>query len=263
MRRKKHARNSIFAAALLVLTGTSARYGLAAETESQKQFNEFVSGASCGKQVLNLVENWSSKNHWHQQLGSLNGGHIYQSPTSNVGTWVRVVFYPDRSVEMNRINLGTRTTVTWKKTCEAQMRVQTAREPASVLEDTKFVTDHEIAEIVKSGKPGMIMAWSPNMPISYQGYAEGKKLAESMGLRFVAVVDPMADQDQTQAMAKAHGIVAQDARPMRSVELMARGMNLHYPSVLVFAHGQIADSLFPGYWEKVSVLKKHIQNLTQ
>jgi hypothetical protein len=246
-----------------------------AENATNKQFESLFSQATCGSAAKDVLKDWGILGQWHEMASSNSNTHVFQSPTEKIGTWVRVVFQKDHTVQATKLSWTDQTAVNWQtEKCVAMTPVKTVtRTIASMranieqekhsLDRTKYVTDAEIAETVADGKPGMIFAWSPQMPISYAAYPEAKKLAESMGLRFIAVVDPNTNSADAKKNAAAHGIDNDATRANHSVELLARGMDLHYPSLVIFNHGKIAKSFYPGYWDHVEVLKHYVERTLQ
>jgi hypothetical protein len=88
------------------------------------------------------------------------------------------------------------------------------------------------------------------MPYSVQGLVEVLALGERLALTVVPLLDPDADPGLARETVRSAGLPAEALealRPMRSNRLLERGVTLHYPTLLLFRHGRLLETMLPGY----------------
>jgi hypothetical protein len=84
------------------------------------------------------------------------------------------------------------------------------------------------------------------MPLSVDGWAELDAAARSLGLVAVPVLIDEADADFARREADRVGMPPEALRAITSIELIMRDLQLHAPTILVFAEDRVSPVL-PGY----------------
>jgi hypothetical protein len=84
------------------------------------------------------------------------------------------------------------------------------------------------------------------MPLSVDGWREIDTAATALGLDALPVTFAHGDADFARREAARGGIPPAGLREIDSVELVMRDLQLHAPSILVFADGRVSPVL-PGY----------------
>jgi hypothetical protein len=107
--------------------------------------------------------------------------------------------------------------------------------------------DAALREKLSAGGAGVILLWSPHMPLSVDAYGVLEALTREMDLDFVAVLHPDADPSYARSVAVERGIPASALRPLGGIELAFRGITTHAPSLQVFAAGRLAGPIVRGY----------------
>jgi hypothetical protein len=72
-------------------------------------------------------------------------------------------------------------------------------------------------------------------------------VARDLGLVVVPLLDPAADREYADRVARERGLDWQSTRPLGGVELAFRGMTTHTPSLQVFAGGELQGPVLFGY----------------
>lgn len=217
-----------------------------------------LGGARCGRQARELLTRWGSRNEWAPGPPSLDGARVLITPTRRIGFWIQLGIYPDRSLELTRLSSSTRVRARWTRAeCQSVLTVRRLSRPRAQRRDgIPALTDAALQGELKRNPLGtLVFAWSPQMPISLKGYREAEAVARQAGLAFLPVMDPLAHAESARKVAKRERFPATALRRMRAIELQARGMNLHYPSVLMFVRGRFREGgPRPGYWDRPEVL---------
>lgn len=251
MRPLNVAMRNIFLFACLTLTT------LANENSNTSAVSNALAHAKCASQVIELLKNWHSADEWIGGVENLDGGQNYRTPTDSIGTWIELTVYPDDTVEASRASIDATLTATWEFSCTAVLKLKKHR--PELLPTHGFFTDVDLQDFINKNNSGIVYAWSPHMPYSVRGLPEARELARKLKIGFVAVLDPEASDQLTAQVAKKHHIEQDDLRRYSSIELEARGMSLHFPSLLVFKEKKFRGPMLPGYWDEVSALERHVK----
>lgn len=164
-------------------------------------------------------------------------------PTSALGVWVQVAVSPAGEVWLERVSASVRESRRFGPACEPLAASESAlaqpREPG--------FTDDALASRLARGDAGVILVWSPHMPLSVDQYDVLASVTRDMGLAFVAVLDPVADAGYARRVARERGLPEAALQPLDGIELAFRGMTTHAPSVQVFADGRLVGPVLYGY----------------
>lgn len=199
----------------------------------------------CTQPVTQLLSNWKSSDQWIGSPPRMDGGRPFRTPTQKIGVWIQLTFFPNQTVEASRITANTSTRVHWRQAdCTPHLETQ-KRRPSSVTSISEF-SDQTLAAVLKNHPKGLIYAWSPHMPLSWRGYSEAKAMAAKLHLEFVPVFDPSASPSAAKETAKQQHFDSQSLRRITAIELLARGVNQHYPCVIAFSEHQIQQPSLSG-----------------
>jgi hypothetical protein len=199
----------------------------------------------CKDSIASLLESWDSRDVWRRMVAPGKDAYSFSSPTGKLGVWVELHSEGDGQVRAVRMAEDTAMEMTWDTSnCHPQLTTQKFERPRS-----GSFSDEELRKLVNGGKAGVIYAWTPGMVYSMDAYADLKKVTSKLGLKLTLVMDPSADPASARKMSRAQGFpLSGNDRRMESVELLARGMNIHYPTLVVYADGKLADSEVVGAW---------------
>jgi len=172
----------------------------------------------------------------------------HRSPSKEVGVWLALSKSEAGVIRAVRDSLNLRTIIEWAETdCVPRMAAKPIRYRIPAAEFQKSFTDERLKALLIRSRAGLIYAWSPQMPLSADGFLEVQKAARKMGLPLTLLLDPQADPTAAERFAKVNKLPAQAIRRLQSLELLNRGMSEHYPSLVVFQNGEIVGRAFPGH----------------
>ncbi len=160
---------------------------------------------------------------------------FYGSPTGTIGVWT-TVRVDGAEIELARRAPDSVVSVRFDGGCGRTLRVDAA--PGGEGAPDAGFEDADLERIRTSGRPTLVFAWSPHMPLSVAGLKEARAAARAMGVEVVGVLDPNAVRSLARETALREGIADRDLEPLASNELLLRGIAIHFPaSVLVTARG--------------------------
>ncbi|MCC7033931.1 MAG: hypothetical protein IT179_14000 [Acidobacteria bacterium] len=165
-----------------------------------------------------------------------------RAPTGTLGVWVQVLVEPGGAVSLARVSATGRERFELGSACEA--RTTSERVPAGA---GVGLTDDALASRLARGDAGVILVWSPHMPLSVDQYSVLAEVTREMGLALVAVLDPAADAAYAQRVAGERGLPEAALQPLGGIELAFRGMTTHAPSVQAFSGGRLVGPVLYGY----------------
>jgi hypothetical protein len=260
-----------------VAAGTISKAVMKSETRGndRQSFDQFMSEALCQETLKTRLKKssiggakWTPLNQWSRMLtASFDGAVAFVSPTTLPGMWVRVTFFLNREAKIEMITQRFSTTYSFDSLPQdrrrldcSKMRKTTKHSPLEQFDDKKYFTDHTLVEQMKKNKAGVLYLWSPNMSFSYStgfgvdrnGIGMIKKAVQQFGgeVALDIAMDPAAKQSQIDRIM-ANSKVSQQLnasmlRPAHSLEVMMRGMDHHYPAIIVYANGRIGKGMLPG-----------------
>ena len=110
-----------------------------------------------------------------------------------------------------------------------------------VAQSIPAFSDSDYQEILRENSRVLFYSVSPSMPLSLEGLKEIRLAADDLHARLVVLVDPAATAKEIASIDSA------DPRLQRSSELRNRGLQLHYPSVLVASNHRLQDAPIAGF----------------
>jgi hypothetical protein len=201
-----------------------------------------LAGARCGPEARMQLREWSALVDYPilEPTGP-TGDRSMRMPTGTLGLWVRLTVQPAGEVSLQRVSEQEVLTLSFGSTCESSI----AR--AGRLPIQGAFSDRDLAARVAQGDPGVILVWSPHMPLSVDQYGVLAAVTTELGISLVVVLDVGADVDYARRVAVERLLPSSAARPIGGVELAFRGLTTHAPSLQVFADGKLKGRVLYGY----------------
>lgn len=201
----------------------------------------------CSSFVQDALIGWKTLERWENAGIDLDGSNFYRSPTQEIGIWIQAKVFPNKVIELLRISEANQVSLKWDvSTCKPQL---VAKEFAVVApaDGMGAFRDQDLRAALRGKKSGLVYIWSPYMPYSLRGLPEAKKLAQAKGLDFIVACDPAARSGAKKDAIKKNSWPKEYARTLRSVDLMMRGMSIHYPALIVYKNHGFVSPMLPGY----------------
>lgn len=195
---------------------------------------------ACLDAFTHTLGEWGGASAWERISGPGPGGRAYRSPTKEFGVWVEARFFPEGWTELRRVVPKAVVTTAWRAPdCGPKLSVLERQQPSGFprVKGASVFDDDDLARLIQSGKPGVIYAWSPGMVYSARLFGDFKKSAKLAGLPVTSVMDPYSPAGNEKRDYVDRTL---STRRMESVELINRGMTIHFPAVLVFAEKRLA-----------------------
>ena len=204
---------------------------------------DLLAGARCADAVRTQLRDWSAVlDHAIVEPPGPIGDRSLRIPTTTLGLWVRMTVDPAGEVELIHLRADEAALLRFGPSCSPQpvqagdqMRLQ------------RGFSDRDLAARLAKGDSGVILVWSPHMPLSVDQYGVLVDVTKELGLSLIAVLDPGANVDYARRVAAERLMPASAAQPIGGIELEFRGMTTHAPSVLVFADGKLKGRVLYGY----------------
>lgn len=202
-----------------------------------------LAGASCADATRRQLDSWGAGiDRALTDPPEAEGTRAVRMPTGALGVWVRLSVKPSGDVWLERVSAARRESVRFGSGCEPL----TDSEMARATPGDGF-TDDALASRLKRGDSGVILVWSPHMPLSVDQYAVLASVTSDLDMALVVALDPSADADYARRVARERGLPATTLLPLDGIELAFRGMTTHAPSVQVFAKGRLVGPVLYGY----------------
>lgn len=225
---------------ILVFAGSS---GLGHSQPVEIAVEALLAGVRCEPAVRRQLSAWDAqlaKAVFEPPLST--GGRRARAPTGALGLWVRIVEESPRQVVLERISSTRIERLSFDDECGiGESAVAVTVPPPGAMSDADLIT------LVAREDRGVILLWSPHMPLSVDQHAVLARVAGNLGLTVVSLLDPAADPDYATRVARERTLPADSTRPLGGVELALRGMATHTPSLQVFAGGQLIGPVLYGY----------------
>lgn len=232
------------ARALVVVCAFAAASG-PAWAEKWKAIPE-LQGHACAPAVEKLLFEWGSAFDWESGPVAPPEPRVYRSPTSTIGVWTELWLHSDGSVETRRTTAATTVAAMWRAP-ECRPGIGVKERTFGPPPANGSFTDEDLRALVGKHPAGVVYAWSPGMPLSISGIREMRAAAKELGVPVFGVLDPEADAAIAETEAKRAGLPSTDLRRIDSLELLNRGVHVHYPGIVLFAGGKIVGPRLPGH----------------
>jgi hypothetical protein len=199
--------------------------------------------ARCQATVRGQLEDWDG------QFGAAmvepampTGLRSVRLPTTAMGIWLRVTEERAGELFVERITATRIERRRFDGECEGtEYAVATSVPPPGAFTDSELIT-----RVVRGGR-GVILLWSPHMPLSVDQHAVLASVAGDLGLEVEMLLDPGADAAYAARMVRERNLPASALRPLGGIELALRGMTTHTPSLQLFADGKLVGPVLYGY----------------
>lgn len=202
-----------------------------------------LGGARCEAAIRERLSAWDSV--LDRALGEPagpTGGRSARAPTAALGLWIRIVEETPRELAIERVTATRIERLRFDDDCAGtEFVVASTVPPPGAFGDSDLIT-----RIAREDR-GVVLLWSPHMPLSVDQHAVLAPVARDLGLVVVPLLDPGADTAYAARVAQERGFPPEAARPLGGVELAFRGMTTHTPSLQVFAGGRLVGPVLYGY----------------
>ena len=227
----------------LLLLGFLSSAGFGGSPQAQPSVEGVLAGVGCEPAVRRQLATWDAdlaRAVFEPALPT--GGRSVRMPTAAIGLWVRIVEEAPRQVALERITSTRIERLRFDEECAvSEYAVATNAPPQGAFGDSDLIT-----RIAREDR-GVVLLWSPHMPLSVDQHAILARVARDLGLTVVPLLDPAADPDYGARVARERGLPAEATRPLGGVELAFRGMTTHTPSLQVFTGGRLVGPVLYGY----------------
>ena len=218
-------------------------FSLPASQAGSAELDALLAGARCQATIRGQLEDWDG------QLGAAiaepampTGLRSVRLPTGAMGIWLRATEERPGELFIERITATRLERLHFGEGCGASESA-VALPPVAA----RTFSDSELIMRVARTDRGVVLLWSPHMPLSVDQHAVLADVARELGLVVVPVLDPAADRAYADRVALERGLSPESTRPLAGVELAFRGMTTHTPSLQVFAAGELAGPVLYGY----------------
>ena len=195
----------------------------------------------CATQVAEQRLAWGVTGMPHVQPPAATDATLLHWATSTLGTWV-VELRGAHDVSLRRVADGHVTHVVWSTDCVPS----SSETPGPSLGAERF-TDTDLRRLVAEQPRGLLYVWSPHMPLSIEGVALARMLAEGRGLPLTVLLDPAANETLARSIAETHGWPPTTTIVADSTELRFRDVLVHAPTLQAYAGGRLVGSALPGH----------------
>lgn len=232
----------VMAATLLAFALLGA-FGLSRFPPDELTVERLLAGARCEPGVRGQLSTWEAQlPHAVFEPALPTGGASVRVPTAVLGLWVRIVQEAPHHLALERISSTRIERLRFDDECAiGESAVAMPPPPPDAMGDTDLIT------LVARTDRGVILLWSPHMPLSVDQHAVLARVARDLNLTVVSLLDPAADRGDAARVASDRGLPAGSTRPLGGVELAFRGMTTHAPSLQAFAGGRLIGPVLSGY----------------
>lgn len=212
----------------------------------------------CEEQVFKTLGEWSEYYDW-KKIKTSNGIQIIESQVKKKNPIIRLEVSTHHSLLIKKAKDKIFSKLFKPENCNPQMKLKystdqdveiaTPRQRESSLDFTDSKLEKLLKKSLEQSTSGIIYTWSPNMNLSITGADEIRSLAKKHGLELTLLHDSRASSRDI----KSYNFV--DSMKMRSKVLMDKGMEIHFPSILIYRNGVLGKYSRPGYDTKESLEK--------
>ena len=199
---------------------------------------------NCKNAIMAELAQWQTQHQWRRYAKNRFSDDIYRSPTQRIGYWIEVQRRQHGQIKILRVTPEQIDTLKFNSRCEVAKK--TVKRNLDQQKMAVAFTDLDLENFIDSNpEGGLILAWSPNMPLSQQMIVNTRKVAEKNNIPLVLVVDPHADEALVDKVVAENNLV-NASRKIESLELIFQGMTTHYPSLLSIKDKRISSPVVPG-----------------
>lgn len=177
------------------------------------------------------------------------GGHRYKTPTDATGVWVDLTITAVGFRLERRFPERVETLWAERPDCKiSRMEIKYSLRPVKHIQRfTDLDLRQKLDESRRKSTSGIFYFWSPHMNYSIRGLNELRAAGQSKGLTIIGILDSNADRNAAIQVAKRNHFSPDDLRTLDSVDLLERGPQNHFPSMIIFKNGRVVSPTIPGY----------------
>lgn len=197
----------------------------------------------CAPAVRQQLASWDGR--LAEALADLPGPDAerrWRIPTTRIGVWLRLSIDPAHEATVHRVSPGEAATATFDPGCAPRIVTRTT----GARRHHGF-GDSALEQLLARQGSGVIVVWSPHMPLSADAVTALRALTGDAAVELVILLDPFADVEYARRVARERSLPPVSLRPLDSVELIFRGMTTHAPSVQAFRDGLLVGGVLFGY----------------
>jgi hypothetical protein len=198
----------------------------------------------CQAKLSESLAQWEPATRWRKEMTVSREVVAFSSPTSKLGAWLGV-HRSGAKLAMTRETQAGRTLIELEAPgCTPRLSVFKKDPPPKGGFD-----DSALERIVQARKvsQGVILVWSPQMPLSVRALSEAQELLKERKLALIPLLDPHANAAAARRIASERKLGAPALRRLASFELSRRGARLHYPAYFFFRSGELLETMELGY----------------
>lgn len=223
-------------------------------SDSSKEANTLLlNHIHCEEQVFKALGEWNDFYEW-KKVNSLNGIQIVESQAMRNGPIVRLEITKDSSLLTKRSGNRVQSKLFEKKNCQITQRsTKQSKNLTKINRLSSFMNDDLEKVLNKSrleSSSGIIYSWSPNMNLSVVGAREITEISKKLGLELILLHDSRLSSEEIKPFKIKNSL------SMRSRILMDKGMEIHFPSIIVYRNGILDRYSRPGYDNAESLVKR-------
>lgn len=215
-------------------------------------FKELLSQNPCASDISKQLESWESLLEWNERplFDPLQPTRSFLSPTRKIGFWTEVRFDAENRASAMLIQTEKTESIYWRENC--QKEIKTTQKSIQPQNNPSGLSDQELNSFLEKNEKGIVFVWSPHMPCSVKGLHAIQKTAEVMQLPLLALLDPASNLAFAKKLARKEKFQESTLRPVRSLELILRGMTNYPPALQVFSQKAFRGPVFRGFQDNTN-----------
>ena len=202
----------------------------------------------CKSKTLQILSKWSHSYTWRQGLKTEKVQFV-KSPLEGVGHWIKLKVEGSQ-IDLTKISPDLIQTVSLKSSiCKLKISKSKIHQPSGGFTDS--VLQKILEDSRKNKTSGLIYAWSPRMNLSVKGMHEARDITKKLNINFHLVHDSnILRSEEILSQVKKY-----KSKKNNSIELIERGVGVHFPSIIFYKNGILDDHPRPGYDEPIRLTK--------
>ena len=106
-------------------------------------------------------------------------------------------------------------------------------------------TDSDLKQLMEKNDHGIIYVWSPNVPLTWKGKKEAKKIAQEAGMSFTDLVDPYGKSPIMKYVPE---------KVVKSQKLLSLGILEHFPAIIIYKNKKVFKRVIHGHETRLHLL---------
>lgn len=196
---------------------------------------------SCRTDIEKVLKKHQSKDRWVRTIDPQKGVFSFRTPTKEIGKWIELQTFPDPYVFFFE-SKSTKVYQWSGKDC-VLLNDTTNRPLEFLVGKKKGFTDAALKTYVEADVPAMIYIWSPSMVYSMSEMKVFRKVAESLEMKFVPLLDFGENAENAKKLISGYEPNL-EIKKVQSVELYMREGTTHFPSTYIAGYGRISNRIF-------------------